>query len=184
VLFDATSYGKEVCALLAIDGRGWRLMPLAGGQCSSTEALKQLNGAQAARLFPGSRSPQGALSGLYLYFSCLDECHSLAQDINTPEGSFWHGIMHRQEPDAGNAQYWFQRVGAHPVFPALNSAAHEIVHAHPETGVELPAAWDPFRFIDLCESARRQPGSLLEEVAMQIQRAEWQLLFDYCGQRA
>ncbi len=63
------------------------------------------------------------MAGLYLYFSCLDQAHSIAQNIATAEGSFWHGIMHRQEPDAGNASYWFSRVGRHPIFPALHREA-------------------------------------------------------------
>src|SRR5439155_27265178 len=39
------------------------------------------------------------LAGLWLWFDYLDESHSLSQDIHTPEGSFWHGIMHRREGD-------------------------------------------------------------------------------------
>jgi hypothetical protein len=112
-----------------------------------------------------------------LYFSCLDECHSVAQDDATAEGSFWHGILHRQEPDAGNSSYWFRRVGSHPVFPALRSAAAE-------AGLDLGPKWDPLRFIDYCEQARRKPGSDEEKIALTVQRTEWQLLFDYCARRA
>jgi hypothetical protein len=65
-------------------------------------------------------------AALYLYFDCWDEAHEIAQDINTPEGSYWHGIVHRQEPDAANAAYWFRQVGAHPIFPALRERAVEI----------------------------------------------------------
>ena len=57
--------------------------------------------------FPRARVPEAALSGLYLYFSCWDEAHVIAQDLSSAEGSFWHGIVHRQEPDAENASYWF-----------------------------------------------------------------------------
>jgi hypothetical protein len=47
--------------------------------------------------------------------------------------------------------------------------------------VLLADRWEPLEFIDLCEKARREPGSELEMVAREIQRAEWQLLFHYCA---
>src|SRR5512132_3678170 len=97
--FNPTAYGPEVAAILALDGGGERLMPLAMGTCSSGEALRRLRASTARQIFPSSRAGEAALAGLYLYFSCLDEAHEIAQPIDTPEGSYWHGIMHRQEPD-------------------------------------------------------------------------------------
>jgi len=176
--FDPNLYGADVAALLALDGSGERLMPLAGGTCSSTEAERRLAGLPARTLFPEGRAPEAARAGLYLYFSCLDAAHEIAQGIAAAEGSFWHAIMHRQEPDAGNSGYWFGRVGSHPIFPALRARAVEL--AAP-SGIAIPDPWDPFAFIDLCERARRQPGSALERTARAIQLAEWQLLFDYCA---
>jgi hypothetical protein len=172
--FDPAAYGDVVAGILALDGNGERLMPLAMGRCSSEEARRRLKAAEAPLLFPGSRGPEAALSGLYLYFSCFDEAHEIAQNVSTPEGSYWHAIVHRQEPDAGNSGYWFRQVGAHPLFPALRQAAAEI-------GVDFGLRWDPLAFIDLCEKARLQPGSPEERRALEVQRAEWQLLFDYCG---
>ncbi len=174
--FDPSAYGPGVHSLLALDGGGRRLMPLAHGRCSSEEAARSFRAAKAADLFPGARAPEAALSGLWLYFSCLDESHSLSQEIGTTEGSFWHGIMHRQEPDPGNAAYWFRRLGPHPIFPALGEEAKP----HLKTG----GAWDPFAFIDYCEAARQAPGSERERIALKIQRAEWQLLFDWCARPA
>jgi hypothetical protein len=172
--FDPNAYGPVVSSLLALDGDGERLMPLAEGTCSSQEARAQLQKASAATLFPGARSAEAAMSGLYLYFSCLHEAHTIAQNLHTPEGSFWHGIMHRQEPDAGNSAYWFGQAGAHAIFPALRAAAAEI-------GVDFGPRWDPLAFIDYCERARQNPGSDVERRALAVQRAEWQLLFDYCA---
>lgn len=151
-------------------------MPLAEGRCSSREALARLGGLSAARLFAGARAPEAALAGIYVYFSCWEEAHRIAQDVPSAEGSFWHGIVHRQEPDAGNAGYWFRRVGRHAIFPALREEALRLAREHP-AGVSFPSSWDAFAFIDLCEKARRQPGSALEALALRIQRAEWQLLF-------
>ena len=171
-VFRPSDYGPEVEEILRLDGNGERLMPLAMERRSSEAACERLRGVSATRLFPQSRAPEAALSGLYVYFSCFEEAHTIAQDISTMEGSYWHAIVHRQEPDAGNAAYWFRQVGAHPIFAALAEAAGR------------PAPWNPFAFIDMCEQARRQPGSELEASARAIQRVEWQMLFDYCARAA
>jgi hypothetical protein len=163
-----TRKGMLVEEILALDGGGERLMPLAHGTCSSPEAYKVLKALSPRELFPSARSPEAAMAGLWLYFSCLDEAHTLAQSVETPDGSFWHGIMHRQEPDAGNAAYWFRRVGKHAIFPALREAA-----------ADLGYEWDPFVFIEDCEEARRQPGSERELLMRRVQLAEWKLLFGH-----
>jgi hypothetical protein len=164
-MFDSKAYGDEIAGILALDGNGERLMPLAGGTCSSAEARRLL---KASRLRPA------VLAGLYLYFSCWEDAHGVAQDLETPEGSYWHGLAHRQEPDAGNAGYWFRLVGKHPIFPDLRARAAEI-------GIEMGDGWDPLAFIEYCETARARPGSAEERKALEVQRAEWQLLFDWCA---
>jgi len=179
--FNASAYGREIEELLALDQHGERLMPLVADGCSSPEANRRLAKLDAAKIFANSHSPEGVLAGLWLYFSCFEECHSIAQDLNTAEGSFWHAILHRQEPDSGNSAYWFRRVGSHPVFPKLFEAAEEIVLRYPQAEFRPGAYWDPFSFIMFCERARQQPGSSSERAALEIQRAEWQLLFDYCA---
>lgn len=158
------------------------MMPLTGGSCSSEAARARLSSGE--ELFEGSRAPAAALSGLWLYFSCLEESHSMSQAIGTAEGSFWHGIMHRQEPDAGNSGYWFRRVGEHAVFPSLAKEAARLGAEIPNARFTVGAKWDPFAFIDFCEEARRRRGSEAEELALRIQRAEWQILFDYCASPA
>jgi hypothetical protein len=178
MVFDAAAYGPEVARLLALDGNGERPMPLASGRCSPPAALQALRASTARQLFPAARATEAAYAGLYLYFSCLDEAHRLAQDLATAEGSFWHGIVHRQEPDPGNAAYWFRRVGRHAIFPALREAAAAIGARY---AVAVADPWDPFAFIDLCETARGRSGSPLERAALEMQRAEWQLLFDHCA---
>jgi hypothetical protein len=171
--FDLRAYSPEVQTILAIDGNGNRPMPLAEGKLGDT-GVKAIRGRSAAELFPNAFNADAALAGLYLYFCDYDRAHTIAQDIHTPEGSFWHGIMHRQEPDPGNAGYWFRRVGQHAIFPELRAAASV-------AGFPAASAWDPFAFIDYCEKACRKPGSKDEEIAMTVQLAEWQLLFDYCA---
>ena len=172
--FDPQSYGSAVAAILHLDGDGRRLMPLATSGAVSGQARGMIREAGAKQLFPRSRAPEAALAGLYLYFDCWTEAHETAQDIATPEGCYCHAIVHRQEPDAWNSGYWFRQVGAHAIFPALRDVAAEI-------GLALGAKWNPQAFIELCERARQSPGSDLERQAQEVQRAEWQLLFDYCA---
>jgi hypothetical protein len=44
-------------------------------------------------------------------------------------------------------------------------------------------SWDPFAFVDLCESAARTGGGA-ERLCEQIQASEFDLLFRYCHERA
>ncbi len=140
------------------------------------EARGLLLGANPRDMFPGARDASSALSGLLLYFSCLTEAHDLLHTIPSVDGAYWHGIMHRMEGDAFNAGYWFRRIGPHPVFPALHRAAAQL-------GYVQGPAWDPVGFVRFCEpfgkSAAAQTDA--ERLAMDIQLAEWQLLFDYCA---
>jgi hypothetical protein len=179
--FNSTAYGPQVGDILALDQDGSRLIPLVATICSSEEARSRLINRKAADLFPQAQFPDAALGGLWLYFSCCDESHEIVQNLHSAEGSFWHAILHRQEPDSGNSAYWFRRVGNHPVFRDLCKAVEEILKRYPEAEFRTGGKWDPFSFILFCERARQQPGSPHEQAALEIQRAEWQLLFDYCA---
>ena len=118
------------------------------------------------------------LAGLWLYHDFLDQAHEISQEIETTSGSYWHGIMHRREPDYSNAAYWFRRVGKHPVFDSLPAAARELA-----PDMAIPSPWSPFWFIDYCEACanRKEPG---EQFARQMQKREWELLFEYCCRHA
>jgi hypothetical protein len=123
-------------------------------------------------------------AALWLYHDFLDESHRLSQDIATPSGSYWHGILHRREPDYGNSKYWFRRVGAHPVFEPLRQAVAELAKEEPCAEFLIrQRAWDPFAFIDLCEKSAKNdsPTAML---CCRIQQREWELLFDYCYREA
>lgn len=179
--FDATRYGDLVARVLALDGDGHRLMPLVANAPPPEEVCRALKSATPKGLFPKAAAPKGALAGLWLYFSCFEQAHQVAQDDSSLEGSFWHAILHRQEPDSGNSAYWFRRAGSHPVFPSLVDATVDIIRQYPEAEFRPSQKWDPFGFILFCERARQQPGSPSEQAALEIQRAEWQMLFDYCA---
>ena len=70
-------------------------------------------------------------AGLLQIHDFWDASHDAAQradDLGERDFSaYWHGIAHRREPDAGNAAYWFRRVGKHAVFKPLAAAARTLL---------------------------------------------------------
>jgi hypothetical protein len=176
--FDPSLYGPDVKHILSLGQNGDRLIPLQFTPYASQEVRDLLNTFEPEQLFPDLEEPEAPFAGLWLYFSCFEEAHKLAEKCETEEGDLWHALIHRHEGDTGNAAYWFRRAGPHPIFPAIARAAVKITRKIPAAEFRT-GRWDPFAFLVFCERARRQPGSIHERVAMEIQRAEWQILFDY-----
>lgn len=184
--FDATAYGPVVADLLGRTGR----MPLDAGEPDvvAGERLRQLMPADlfAARPVVDGDCAAACLSALWLRFGFLDESHRLSQGIVSAEGSFWHGIMHRREGDYANAKYWFRRVGDHPIYGPLGEAARAIAamgDGPAARAVEARVGWDPFAFVDLCEIVVAA-GKLDDLLWCQVQRVEWEILFDDCWRGA
>jgi len=113
--------------------------------------------------------PLGCRAGLWLAFGYWKQAHEVAQDLETPEGSFWHAILHRREPDPGNAKYWFRQVGSHPVIAKLVAESLALGYDYRTPG----------DFVDFCEKVR-DTATPAEEVARRVQALEWRLLFDHC----
>jgi len=137
------------------------------------------------------RDPVALHAGLWLIHDFLDESHSLSQSIQGSgadrNGDYWHGIMHRREPDWSNSKYWFRRVGDHPIFFDLAVIAGQLLASSSLPDADRwsrqlgnASTWDPYAFVDLCQAAAHNESSELASVARQIQWAEILLLLAHC----
>ena len=184
--FDPTAYGPVFAPLL----REYPPNPLGPGNPLRTfrEQLAPvtIETAFAHTHIVDERGAQACLAGLWLKYDFLDESHAISQEIETPTGSYWHGIMHRREPDYGNAKYWFRRAGRHRAFAPLRLVAQQEAAASPVAEAREIASWsewDPFRFVDFCQQAARDTGHF-QLLCRVIALREWELLFSHSYREA
>jgi hypothetical protein len=123
-----------------------------------------------------------AIAGVWLLHDFLDESHRISQNIETPTGAFWHGVMHRREGDFSNSKYWFRRVGAHQVLDDLDEfvaqLAADAATAKLARALQVGGRYDPFAMVDACEAALRTGGPAAD-LCRRVQQVEWELLFDH-----
>ena len=176
------------------------LPPLAPSQEWDSELTHRIEGLSLEMLFDGQSVKDSTMgdalqSGLLLWNDALDASHTISQGIESGTGSYWHGIMHRREPDYSNAKYWFRRVGVHPTFPALRERGLALLQSD-STGsdsladfaeaIERTEDWDSFRFVDWCQAADRDRSTpeAVKSFLQVIQVEEIKLLLDYSYQQA
>ncbi|MFQ3593847.1 MAG: hypothetical protein SNJ82_11770 [Gemmataceae bacterium] len=116
--------------------------------------------------------PLPCQAGLWLAFDFFEESHAISQALHTPEGSAWHAILHRREPDAFNSKYWWRRVGSHPVLEQLRQQTPALGYCYTT----------PEAFVEWCERVR-ESGSSDEQLAQEVQRREWELFFAWSARQ-
>ena len=129
-------------------------------------------------------------AGLFLLGDFFDDSHANSQSIEGlgahHTGDYWHAILHRREPDYGNAKYWFRHVGRHPAFVELaRSVERQLSAATGSLAATLDrwrdrlvsrGHWDPLAFVDLCAAA--ETDAALKEWCGQVQFEEMLLLLE------
>lgn len=170
----------------ALGDDGSNGLPLIRSRPRHPRRLAALEESGWGRLLPGStRHARLALAaGLIQIHDAWEASHEAAQQADDlgerRVSSYWHGIAHRREPDSGNASYWFRRVGRHPVFTPLATAAAPLLEEHGDRALVqklIPGgAWNPFAFIDVCGDGRPRAGP--EDLARKLQRLEMVLLLE------
>src|SRR4051794_32062104 len=173
--------GTEIAEIAAELAQRPRHPPLVARGVYSEEIRQRLNAIEPDSMFGETpivqpRDAMGVLAGLHLWNDSLSDSHTISQGIDTATGSYWHGIMHRREPDYNNAKHWFQRVGDHPVFAELYAEALEILDADEGVWSGKTAEWlrgrgrwDAAAMVDWCHAAEvdEQSGyGLIEEIQM------------------
>ncbi|MBD3674842.1 MAG: hypothetical protein HUJ26_15100 [Planctomycetaceae bacterium] len=132
------------------------------------------------------------MAGLLLIHDFLEPSHQFSQSLEgegvDANGDYWHGIMHRREPDFGNSKYWFRRVGTHPCFTRLAEEACKLVKRYDDD--ELTRAvnsfsgseWDSFAVVDFFQEAHRpnRQGTAWHQFAEELQMLEMLLLLNHC----
>ncbi len=192
--FDPNAYGPVLGPLVDTDRR--RALGFGAPDRAALAALDKLSVEKAfahAQIEFGPAQPVDAdmgaccVAAVWLVHDFLDESHAISQQVDTPSGSFWHGILHRREGDFANAKYWFRHVGQHEVFEFLGQRAGELAAIRGDTAavekLTPEGVWDPYAFVELCQSVVRG-GSKHPDLCLDIQQVEWELLFDYCYRAA
>lgn len=156
---------------------------LGPGPRPGIEPLSTLATRLDAALAAGPRSGNAAatLRALVLLWHDHHEpAHELVQDGATADASYVHGILHRREPDYGNARYWFHRVGRHAAFAILAARAEPLLARDPELKAQLlpRGQWDPFAFIGACAAAETGGPPARQNRLRDLQRLEFEVLLE------
>jgi hypothetical protein len=167
-------------AVSILEAHSGQPIPLSAAEFLPQELPRNLMSTGPEQLFPHARDAKAALSGLLLIAGHWEASHQIAQDVSSHEGSYWHAIVHRIEPDSSNAGYWFRQVGGHPIFAALREQATGLLAAS-NVDWRLKTLWDPQDFVSWSDEARRAPGGPKYACAQNIQGAECDLLFSWCA---
>lgn len=151
------------------------------------------------KLFPASEAAgKLVMAGLYQNNDDLEVSHRICQEVGAaadcPEASYWHGMVHRREPDFSNARGWFQKAAGLAALPEIHDEVVRFLQRVlqvPEYGaarekafrflqhLQSQGTWDPFYYTELCQAYRQDADAEDRRLLAEIQELEFCALFDW-----
>lgn len=196
--------GVELLLVAAVKAETWKIVSHKGSSfplrspipaSSATHdhsLLTTLRSLKISQLADNPLAQTEIMAGILLIHDFLEPSHEYSQSIegSGPDvnGDYWHGIMHRREPDFGNSKYWFRRVGDHPCFPRLAQDVYELAKKYNDAELNsvvqtlTESGWDSFAAVDFFQEAHQpaRKGSVWHQFAEEIQGHEMLLLLQHC----
>ncbi len=126
----------------------------------------------------------------------LESCHSICQKVGQDSlcGNYWHGIVHRREPDFENARGWFRKSEGLPayqdIFKDVLGFLQRVLQM-PEYGearekalsfmqhLRARGTWDPVYMVDMCEACARSGDEREERMLEEVQEVEFNTMFNW-----
>lgn len=131
------------------------------------------------------------LAALHVFNDDLETAHTICQSFGRESvpANFWHGLIHRREPDFQNARGWFGRAERWEGLLEIRDSVQDLLQnvlMMPEYGAardvafelkrQLDAAgiWEPVPFVDMCETfhGRETQDPAEERLLREVQEAE------------
>jgi hypothetical protein len=138
------------------------------------------------------------LAALHLFNDDLDQSHTICQsfDREFAPASFWHGIIHRREPDFKNALGWFGRADKWEGLLQIRDSVQDVLQRvllMSEYGsardtafglkrhLDAVGVWDPAHFVEMCSTHKdREDHDEMESMLLkEIQEAEMVAALDW-----
>lgn len=138
------------------------------------------------------------LAALHLFNDDLDQSHTICQsfDREFAPSSYWHGVIHRREPDFKNALGWFARADKWEGLLHIRDGVQDVLQRVlliPEYGgardtafglkrhLDAVGVWDPAYFVEMCSNYKdRSENDKMESVLLrEIQEAEMVAALDW-----
>jgi hypothetical protein len=139
---------------------------------SSDSQLTDGKAIASAALFPLVRG------ALFYATDAIDESYRIASQITEDTAAYWCGMIQRRQGDFFSARSCFRRVGTHPVFGLLHSAASEV-----SADMAKQWDWDPYLFVGMCEQEKFGDNKHSTEL-IKLQRIEFDTMFDYIWRKS
>jgi hypothetical protein len=138
------------------------------------------------------------LAALHLFNDDLDPSHVICQGFGRESiaGNYWHGIIHRREPDFDNARGWFGRAEQWEGLLQIRDGVQELLQRvllMPEYGhardtafalkrhLDAEGIWNAGHFLDMCTAfgEREEKEEMEERLLREIQEAEMIAALDW-----